>query len=655
MMEPGAILQANQLPGDDTISLDTDVRMTGVMKRLIDSNITIQGNGNSISGDANGNGTADEEDVRPLFILSGTVDISDVTITNSVAKGGNGGGGGAGMGGGLFIYEGDVSLNNVNFNENRAIGGNGGEFAGGGLFGDGNLGGGGLFGDGGDGGYVRVDFSNGRYGYYSGNGGYGGYGNYMGGGGFGYVGTGNGTTAGDFGGGGGTTGGGLAGGGSAGNGGFGGGGGAALDAYGARGGNGGFGGGGGNAVADGFRLFGYAADGGDGGYGGGGGAATGDPGFYGYFSNGYYSGGAGRGGFGGGDGMGGYSRGNGGGGAGMGGAIFVRSGIVDLNNVDFTNNSATGGTGANAGQGLGGAIFVMQSTTNSNGNNQGMPTTLATVTASGISFRGNSAADDAGTATNNDDLFGSIGSLDIGLYDANSDTLITPLGNNDKILASTLADTEVTIAAIVAENSLLFGQAESMFINLNNGDVTRTENVEPYALFGDDNQNYFGGILPAGENTISFDVYSHNNLQGDLLGTVTRSFTIIDNLAGELKIGLYDADSDTLITYLEGNDEILASTLANREVTIAAEIPEESILFGQAESMFLDLNNGDVTHTENVEPYALFGDDNQNYFGGILPAGENTISFDVYSQNNLQGDLLGTATLDFEIVNDLGV
>jgi len=35
-----AILQANQLAGDDTISMNTDVRVTGVMKTLVNSNIT---------------------------------------------------------------------------------------------------------------------------------------------------------------------------------------------------------------------------------------------------------------------------------------------------------------------------------------------------------------------------------------------------------------------------------------------------------------------------------------------------------------------------------------------------------------------------------------------------------------------------------------
>ncbi|WP_445174443.1 hypothetical protein [Microcoleus sp.] len=91
-----AILQANDLLGNDTITINSDVRVTGVMKTLVDSNISIVGNNHRISGDVNNNGINDNGDVRPLFILSGTVDISDLTITNGRAKGGDSGQGAGG-------------------------------------------------------------------------------------------------------------------------------------------------------------------------------------------------------------------------------------------------------------------------------------------------------------------------------------------------------------------------------------------------------------------------------------------------------------------------------------------------------------------------------------------------------------------------------
>ena len=336
-----AILQANQLAGDDTITINNDVRVTGVVQTQINSNITIVGNSHSISGDANNNGINDNGDVRPLFIQSGTVGISDLIITNGRAQGGNGSGGGAGLGGGLFIYDGSVSLTNVAFSNNTAQGGNGASGSGAGGAG-----------------------SSGGAGGADGAGGAGGNGDFGGGGGYG-----------------------------GGNGGYGG------------GGNGGYGGGGGGAVG---------GNGGDGGFGGSRGSGI----------NGGYT----------------DARGLGGNGAGLGGGIFVRSGSLTLSDTSFTNNTAKGGGtyigNVVDGKGLGGAIFIMQSLTNPNGNNQGMPTVLPTVNSVGSqpTFSGNSAADDAGTATNNDNVYGTINV---------TATNQPPVANPDS--ATTAKNTAVTI------------------------------------------------------------------------------------------------------------------------------------------------------------------------------------------------------------------
>ncbi|MEG3834290.1 DUF4347 domain-containing protein, partial [Microcoleus sp. Z1_C3] len=345
-----AIRQANVNPDPDTIILDTDVTVTAVMKNLINSDISFSGNNRSVSGN---------NQFRPFFVKSGTVNFSNMTVTNSKAQGGssNQGGGGAGMGGGLFIYGGSVTVNSVTFSNNSAIGGNGSQAGlsngGAGMFGNAaSSGGGGLFAS-----------------STSGAGAYGGNSNYGGG-------------SGGFGGGGASSGGG-----GGGSGGFGGGGGAAVSFF-SPGFNGGFGGG---AGYGGFGGAGY------GGFGGGG-VGVGRGSF-----------GAGRGSF-----------GAGGGGAGFGGAIFIRQGSLTLNNTAFSNNTATGGTGANNGQGKGGAIFAMTSLTNSNSNNQGMPTALPTVTIFGATFTSNTAADQASTPTantpsggvgnsqDNNDVFGTI-------------------------------------------------------------------------------------------------------------------------------------------------------------------------------------------------------------------------------------------------------
>lgn len=137
-------------------------------------------------------------------------------------------------------------------------------------------------------------------------------------------------------------------------------------------GDGGFGGGGGGGFAT-------NSAGGNGGYGGGGGGGT-PSGTGGMFA---------------GDGS---ENGFAGGGAGLGGALFVRSGVVIVENSRFQNNIASGGSGegdGGSGQGKGGAIFVHP---------DGM------LLVSGIELIGNSASDAATT-----------GALTVGQFNDNND------------------------------------------------------------------------------------------------------------------------------------------------------------------------------------------------------------------------------------------
>jgi hypothetical protein len=371
-----AIRQANAVDGDDTITLATNVTITGVMKTLINSNVVINGGGFTVSGDQDSDGMGD---FRPFFIKSGTVAMNDLTIADGLALGGTSGlgGGGAGMGGGLFIYDGNVTLNNLIFTNNRAIGGNALTrtfgHGGGGMYGStmgvDAYGGGGLF--------AHATTPVGAYG---------GLGTYGGSGGRRNSGNNSQGTDGGFGGGGGGYGdsfGVLFGG----DGGFGGGGGGAY----LEGGNGGFGGGGGFADRN--------TSGGHGGFGGGGSASRNATG-----------------GFGGGIG-GANRRFDSGSGAGMGGAVFIRSGNLTIANSTFSNNSAAGGTGGNPGQGLGGAIFALHTLTNSNSNQQGMPQALPEVMLQEVTFADNSATDNSnsmvmpwnasrGTFFDTEDVFG---------------------------------------------------------------------------------------------------------------------------------------------------------------------------------------------------------------------------------------------------------
>jgi hypothetical protein len=266
---------------------------------------------------------------RGLTVLSGVVDLSQMTIADAAAVGGaggaDGGGGGAGLGGGLFIAGpnvvngttvstgGTVELQRVSFSDDSATGGAGGAagYDGGGGGGMGGEGGAAQYGGGGGG--IGVTAAGGTIDQAGGTGDVtgaagGGRGTDVGGG----AGEAGGTSGG--GGGGGTV--------SAAQGGGGGVDGQTASSTGG-GGGGGFGGGGGGGYQK----------GGAGGFGGGGGGS--------YFT-------PGAGGFGAGAGFG-YSPqavGAGGGGLGAGGDIFVQQGAtLTIAAGTLANGSVAGGAG----------------------------------------------------------------------------------------------------------------------------------------------------------------------------------------------------------------------------------------------------------------------------------------------------------------------
>jgi outer membrane autotransporter protein len=275
----------NRAANGDTITFTSDITL-GSSLPSITKNITILGNGKTLSG---GNlnrgfviGDPFNASVKP------TVAINNLTIANTLAKGGDGamgelrgggaGGGGAGLGSALLVLAGaNLTVTNVALLNGKAQGGNGGRlYATGGHF-DPRLAGGG------GGGY----FSDGKLGVTGGFPlGYGGHG-------------------------------GLPGGGDGGN-----------NRSGSSARPGGFGGGGGGQGM--FRNM----PGGAGGFGGGGGGS-------GYGSPVANA----KGGFGGADANGQY----GGGGAGLGGAIFVQQGgtLTLGGSLNISGNAVQGGSTAN--------------------------------------------------------------------------------------------------------------------------------------------------------------------------------------------------------------------------------------------------------------------------------------------------------------------
>jgi VCBS repeat-containing protein len=118
-----------------TININANLAVTELLPAIelaAGGSLTIHGLGHSIDGAVNGVAT-----FSGLYLRSGDLTLSDLTIQNTVQRGGDGvgdqhstsggGGGGLGAGGGLFIGAGaSATLDNVSFAGDQAIGGRGG-------------------------------------------------------------------------------------------------------------------------------------------------------------------------------------------------------------------------------------------------------------------------------------------------------------------------------------------------------------------------------------------------------------------------------------------------------------------------------------------------------------------------------------------------
>ncbi|EAR00884.1 Ig-like domain-containing protein [Maribacter sp. HTCC2170] len=88
--------------------------------------------------------------------------------------------------------------------------------------------------------------------------------------------------------------------------------------------------------------------------------------------------------------------------------------------------------------------------------------------------------------------------------------------------------TELNIRASTSLN------AKSVKLTLSGAsNASRTENVSPYALFGDVNGNYLNGSLNSGSYTLKAEAYAEANGTGSKLGSVTISFTVNDASSGK--------------------------------------------------------------------------------------------------------------------------
>ncbi|MEO0550308.1 MAG: TadE/TadG family type IV pilus assembly protein [Pseudomonadota bacterium] len=147
--------------------------------------------------------------------------------------------------------------------------------------------------------------------------------------------------------------------------------------------------------------------------------------------------------------------------------------------------------------------------------------------------------------------------------------------------------------------------------------------------------------------------YSHV-IQGG--GGSSSDETYVGDTTSRWFVGLYDADTDELISEIGDGAEIYVAEDQWDSLNIAVTFPQSSSYYGDVESMRLKMV-GDKNHgwiTENAEPYALFGDWNGDYYGESFEEGWYRIRFQGYENDNLGGSRIVRNYYDFNLYEGEG-
>ncbi|MBM7066294.1 hypothetical protein [Actibacterium sp. 188UL27-1] len=252
--------------------------------------------------------------------------------------------------------------------------------------------------------------------------------------------------------------------------------------------------------------------------------------------------------------------------------------------------------------------------------------------------------------------------LKLFLYDATTNTRLAEITDGDEIAADLVDGTSVTLVAEAAN-----GSVESIAMNVAGGH-SQVENVVPFALFGDNRGDLNGrDFLSAGQDvSISLTGYAGNRATGATLGAETFSFSIADTPApapqpvapipeptppapepdSAFSLFLYDAATDTKLATITDGSDIPFDFVDDGDVSLVAEVDGVELA-----SVALTLAGG-PSKIENVTPYALFGNNGDDYAGGdpFDAPGSYEIALTGYAGRGGSGPVVVEEAIDFFIV-----
>ena len=247
------------------------------------------------------------------------------------------------------------------------------------------------------------------------------------------------------------------------------------------------------------------------------------------------------------------------------------------------------------------------------------------------------------------------------LYNADTDSLVAVLNDGDSISREQTTTRNLAIRAITIPEKV-----GSVQINISGGLISRqVENFAPYASFGDNNNprasvDYTGREFPFGSFseetfTVEATAYAQPNAQGDVLGSLSLSFSLVEELLTAFT--LIDATTREPITELS-NFLIVNQSQTGDNLNIRAEVATGatvgSVEFVLQETDIVVEPTGLVLErTENTPPFTALNE--REDLEGVLGEAFYLLTATPYREDNLQGDAGPPLSVIFAVSDDGGL
>ncbi|MDO6436166.1 T9SS type A sorting domain-containing protein [Cyclobacterium sp. 1_MG-2023] len=240
------------------------------------------------------------------------------------------------------------------------------------------------------------------------------------------------------------------------------------------------------------------------------------------------------------------------------------------------------------------------------------------------------------------------------LVDASTNSIIGEIRENDKIAYATIKDKKLSIIVITNPEKVSSVKLELESLTQCSSCTKSfheiTENVEPFALFGDIKGNYLGYNFFPGNYKLTATPFEFRGQTGNQGVRSTISFEIFYEASIDSFTLVNATDNDDIIKITDGAT-IDLSTYKGKKFNIRANVPNKQTQGGVGMSI-----DGPVTHSqfEKVEPLALFTDVGGDYTEKDLPEGAYTLSAIAYPFQSSSTRGIGgkVYTVEFKVIHN---